>query len=326
MSTPYSVILFYQFARIESPENMVAEQKQLCSGLGLKGRIYISDEGINGTLSGKTLDITGYKDALRSKEGFSGTEFKEDFSDEVPFAKLIVKHRPELVSLKSGENLDPLEEGGRHLSPDEWRRVMESGEDYIMIDVRNNYESRIGYFEGAQRPDVENFYDFPNWLDGAGIPKNKKVLMYCTGGIRCEKFSVLMKKKGYRDVNQLHGGILNYANKQAGRHFRGKCFVFDDRLVVPVNPEEQEPVSFCEITGDPCDMYINCANMECNRLFICSPKGAERMEGCCSESCRQNPRRRPFNPDKAYAPFRKWYHYFDVSFKQGKHQRTGLSR
>jgi UPF0176 protein len=113
-------------------------------------------------------------------------------------------------------------------------------------------------------------------------------------------------------VQQLHGGIIRYAQEEGGKHFKGKCFVFDDRLVVPVNPQDTEPIAKCEITGAPCDHYINCANMECNRLFICSEEGARQMEGCCSEACRQHPRRRPLDPAHVYKPFRRWYQYFQA--------------
>ena len=315
MQQQYRVILYYKFASLPEPEHWVAEHREWCRDHGLKGRVYISEEGINGTLGGTTEHIYAYKNFLWSKKGFEDTGFKEDECEHIPFARLSVKYRPEIVSLHAGTELNPVTDGGNHLHPEEWRRLMESGEEYVMIDVRNQYESKIGHFEGALKPEVDQFYDFPKWLDESGIEKDKKILMYCTGGIRCEKFSVLMKKKGYSDVNQLHGGILNYARKEGGKHFRGKCFVFDDRLVVPVNPEEQDPVSYCDITGEPCDMYINCANMVCNRLFICSEKGAGQMEGCCSEACRRHPHKRPFDPEKAYAPFRRWYHYFDSSFK-----------
>ncbi len=315
-SLPFRVILYYCFSPINSPYEWVTNHKSQCHSLGLKGRVYISNEGINGTLAGSREQINIYKETLNSKAGFEETEFKEDACDRIPFARLIVKLRPEIVSLHVNESLDPNTEGGRHLQPSEWRKVIESGEKFVMIDVRNNYESQIGHFEGALLPEVSNFYDFPKWLAEAGIDKDKKVLMYCTGGIRCEKFSVLMKKEGYSDVNQLHGGILNYARKEGGRHFRGKCFVFDDRLVVPVNPKDEVPISHCEITGNPCDMYINCANLDCNKLFICSEEGAEIMEGCCSEKCRQHPYKRPFHQEKAYAPFRKWYNYFDENFKK----------
>lgn len=315
----YRVLLYYHFNPVADEQAMIDEHRAFCKEHELKGRIYICEkEGINGTLAGKTEDTDAYMAWLRSYPGFAETEFKIDESEVNPFAKMIVKKRREIVALKSPIELDVASEGTNHLPPKEWRKVLESDEDIQLIDVRNNYESKVGHFEGAILPDLENFYDFPQWLDEkeAELDKDKKVLMYCTGGIRCEKFSILMRKKGYKDVYQLKGGILNYAREEGGIHYKGKCFVFDDRLVVPVNPMDDEPISHCEITGDPCDMYINCANMECNRLFVCSPEGAEKMEGCCSEDCKQSAYKRPFNPNNAYAPFRKWYNYFNDDFKQ----------
>lgn len=125
-----------------------------------------------------------------------------------------------------------------------------------------------------------------------------------------------MKEGGWDDVNQLHGGILKYAKEEEGKHFEGKCFVFDDRLVVPVNPNDLEPIARCEITGKPADTYINCANMECNKLFVCSEEGARIMEGCCSEECKESEFKRPFDPENAFKPFRKWYNYFGEDFKE----------
>ncbi|MFN1835051.1 rhodanese-related sulfurtransferase [Balneola sp. MJW-20] len=310
----YQVILYYNFQEISDPDAFCKKHKKYCKDLGLKGRIYISEEGINGTAGGTAEQIEAYKKYLCSIPGFEDTEFKQDESEYIPFAKLIVKVRDEIVALHV-EDVDP-ERGGNYLSPAEWRRVMEGEEDYVMIDVRNNYESRIGHFKGALKPDLKNFYDFPKWLDEVQIPKDKKVLMYCTGGIRCEKFSVLMKESGWDDVNQLHGGILKYAKEEEGKHFKGKCFVFDDRLVVPVNPKDLEPIAHCEITGKPADTYINCANMECNKLFVCSEEGARKMEGCCSEECRESEYKRPFDPEHAFQPFRKWYNYFGEDFKE----------
>ncbi|MEQ9089535.1 MAG: rhodanese-related sulfurtransferase [Balneola sp.] len=308
----YEVILYYYFNTIEHPEQFAKQHKQYCKDLGIKGRIYISSEGINGTAAGTKEQMAQYKTDLRAIPGFENTEFKTDESDYIPFSKLICKTREEIVSLHV-DGVDP-KDGGNHLSPAEWRRVMEE-EDHVMIDVRNNYESKIGHFKGALKPDVENFFDFPQWLEEAEIPKDKKVLMYCTGGIRCEKFSVLMKEQGWDDVNQLHGGILRYAKEEEGKHFEGKCFVFDDRLVVPVNPKDLAPIAQCEITGKPADTYVNCANMECNKLFVCSEEGAHIMEGCCSEECKQSEYRRPFDPENAFKPFRKWYNYFGDDFK-----------
>jgi UPF0176 protein len=316
------IILYYNFSPIADAHAFIKAHREFCKSHELMGRIYVSDEGINGTLAGSVVNVEAYEHYLRSQPGFAKTEFKEDFSDVIPFARMIVKHRPEIVSLRADIALDPSTEGAGYLEPADWRAVMESGEDYVMIDVRNNYESKVGHFEGAILPDLENFYDFPQWVDACGIDKSTKVLMYCTGGIRCEKFSILMRKKGYKDVNQLHGGILNYAKQERGAHFKGKCFVFDDRLVVPVNPDDEEPISLCELSGRPSDMYINCANMECNRLFVCCEEAAVKMEGCCSEACRTSPKRRPFDRENAFAPFRKWYNYFGPEFKDRKHMRS----
>lgn len=309
----YQVILYYNFHKIEEPERFCKAHKKFCKEIGLKGRIYISEEGLNGTAAGNEQQIDEYKNYVWSLPGFSDTAFKQDECDYIPFPRLTCKVREEIVSLHV-DDVDP-EKGGNYLEPEEWRRVIEE-EDHVMIDVRNNYESKIGHFKGAIKPDLENFYDFPQWLDEVDIPKNKKVLMYCTGGIRCEKFSVLMKEKGWEDVNQLHGGILRYGKKEGGEHFKGKCFVFDDRLVVPVNPQDLEPIARCEITGKPADTYINCANMECNKLFVCSEEGAHKMEGCCSEECMESEYKRPFDPENAFKPFRKWYNYFGEDFKE----------
>ena len=307
---PYKLILYYQFSDISNPEEFCLEHKRLCQKLNLFGRVYVASEGINGTLAGPASDVEVYMERLRAVPGFAATEFKIDDLDHVPFVKLIVKVREEIVTLKAGEYLD-VHDGGRHLAPAEWKAVLDSDEEVTLIDVRNDYESKVGHFEGAICPDERNFYDFPRWLDEAGLDKSKKVLMYCTGGIRCEKFSVLMKKKGFKDVNQLHGGIINYAKTVGDAHYRGKCFVFDDRLTVPVEKDQQKPLSTCEITGVPCDTYVNCANPDCNKLFICSEEGAQKYEGCCSPECQQSPRKRPFDPEHIYTPTRKWYQYFD---------------
>jgi UPF0176 protein len=315
----YQVILYYHFYKIENAEKFCKEHKKVMSDLDLKGRVYMGIEGLNGTLAGTPEQIEAYKKYVWSLEGFEETEFKTEESDVIPFAKLVCKVRDEIVSIHVDE-LDP-NNGGNYMSPSEWRETMESGEDYIMIDVRNNYESKVGHFEGAITPDVENFHEFPKWLEEADLPKEKKVLMYCTGGIRCEKFSVLMKEKGWDDVNQLHGGILKYKHEEGGEHYKGKCFVFDDRLVVPVNEGNLQPIARCEITGQPADSYINCANMECNKLFVCSEEGASLMEGCCSEECKQSEFKRPFDPEQAFKPFRKWYNYFDEDFKEREIQK-----
>jgi len=316
-SIMYTIILYYQFSHINDPEEFCRKHKKQCEAFNLLGRIYIAPEGINGTLAGKGEDIHAYQTYLQSLEGFKDTEFKVDESEAIPFVKLVVKTREEIVALRSDVELDVTQEKGKHLSPKEWRAVLYSDEDIILLDARNNYESDVGHFKGAVKPDVENFYDFEQWLEENDLKKDKKVLMYCTGGIRCEKLSVLMNKRGFKDIYQLHGGIINYAQKEGDTHFKGKCFVFDDRLTVPIEKNQQEPMGQCKITKVPCDTYINCANMDCNSLFICSEEGAKKMDGCCCEECITSQRRRPFDSKNIYQPSRKWYEYYEFKTKDG---------
>ena len=311
----FSVIAYYKFTPLEDPHFFCAGHRELCRRLHLKGRIYIAGEGLNGTVAGRSKDIAQYRQALTSTAGFEGIDFKEHSCHEIPFDRLIVRVRPEIVTLKSSVALDPCREHGRYLTPRQWREMLESKEDFQLLDVRNTYETAIGHFAGAICPAVENFYDFPDWLEQAPLDKGRKVLMYCTGGIRCEKFSLLMMRKGFKDVYQLQGGILNYAEQEKGKHFQGKCFVFDNRLSVPVGDAQEIPVGRCAVTGVPCDQYVNCANMACNKLFLCSPEGANTFEGCCSEECRRSSWRRPFDSANVYSIAQRWYHYFDEKLK-----------
>ena len=307
----YRIILYYNFKRIDHPEKFCAQHRDDCLKLKLKGRIYIAFEGINGTLAGSVEAIEEYKKYLCSIPHFEDTEFKDDDSSSLPFTKLIVKTRPEIVALKASIQVDPSKEQRNYLTPRQWKEALDSERNFILLDVRNRYESRVGHFEGAVLPAEENFFDFERWLDHTKLDKNKKVLMYCTGGIRCEKFSVLMRQKGFAKIYQLKGGIINYAKEEGDAHYRGKCFVFDDRLTIPVEKNQKEPLAQCDITGEPCDTYLNCANCDCNKLFICSQEGALKYEGCCSETCMQANKKRPFDANKIYEPTRKWYTYFE---------------
>ena len=307
----YQVMSYYKFHPIPNPDQFCREHKNKCCFLNLMGRIYVAAEGINGSVAGYSEEVAEYKKYLSSLPGFEDTQYKEDSCDYIPFDRLKVKTRPELVALKYPVPIDSQTQGGTHLTPQQWRTAIESEKDFVLLDVRNNYESAVGHFPGAIRPDIENFFDFPTWLEQADIDKNKKVLMYCTGGIRCEKFSALMRKQGFENVNQLQGGILNYAAKEGGAHFKGKCFVFDDRLTVPVEPDQKEPVGRCAISGVPCDTYINCANLNCNSLFICAAEAAIKMEGCCSEECRKSSWKKPFDPKGIYQPTRRWHNYYE---------------
>jgi len=306
----YKIISYYNFVNIKNSEEFCAEHKLVCQALGVWGRIYIAQEGINGTISASEGAVKQYERYISSLKGFEDILFKEGQDSYVPFDRLIVKTREEIVSLKCDVSLDVQKDTGRFLEPKEWRSILESNENYYLIDVRNSYETKIGHFKGAILPEVENFFDFPKWLNQTQLDKKKKVLMYCTGGIRCEKFSGLMKQKGFEDVSQLHGGILKYSQEEKGAHYTGKCFIFDDRLAVKVDEDNDEVISKCEITNKASDTYLNCANPDCNKLFICSEEGATQLKGCCSEECLLVKRKRPFDQEDIYAPSRRWHTYF----------------
>ncbi|HCQ16135.1 MAG TPA: hypothetical protein DIU20_07735, partial [Cryomorphaceae bacterium] len=175
---------------------------------------------------------------------------------------------------------------GRHLNAKEWNEAMESG-NAIVVDIRNHYENEIGHFEGALLPQSETFRDeLPEVLNMLKGKEDQKVLLYCTGGIRCEKTSAYLKHHGFKDVNQLHGGIIDYArqikDQTLPNKFRGKNFVFDERLGESISGEV---ISHCHQCGEPCDTHVNCANKDCNLLFIQCSSCAEKMENTCSDEC-----------------------------------------
>lgn len=305
----YRVLLYYKFVPLRDLAELRDRHQAQCAKLGLKGRVYLAQEGINGTVAGSLEATEAYKHYLEHDEGFGPIQWKEDDSDYIPFAKLKTKVRNSLVNLGEGDDPELTRFSGKRLSPQEWKKLLESDPNIVLLDVRNRYESEVGRFRGAICPDIENFYEFPKWVEEllakkeVGAP-DKKVLMYCTGGIRCEKFSALLVKKGITEVYQLDGGILTYGKEVGGTHFEGTCFVFDDRLTVSVG-ESKSVISACRHCGEPESRYLNCSNMECNDLFICCDACAAERLGACCEGCRNAPGRRPFDPANFRVPYRK---------------------
>lgn len=216
-SFAHPVILFYQYTRIEEPARFVEEQRRLCESLRLKGRVLVAHEGINGTLAGEPEEIGRYCGEMRRDARFAGLEFKWSEGAPDTFPKLVVKARREIVSLSLREDVEVSSSRATHLSPAEWRaRLENAGPETVVLDVRNRYESDAGRFEGAIAPPIENFRELPGLVGQWEHLKDKTVLMYCTGGIRCEKAAALLQREGFRDVCLLHGGILAY-HEQAGR-------------------------------------------------------------------------------------------------------------
>ena len=232
MSSAFTVLLYYKYARLGDPKGFAQAQRTLCEELGLHGRILIGHEGINGTVAGSSSAAERYQAALHSMPEFADMGFKISYAGTQPFPRLMVKVRGEIVTL-GAPDLDPNVDTAPHLPPAEFKRMIERG-DAVLFDVRNRYETDIGRFKGAICPPIENFRELPALLPHYEGLKDKTLLMYCTGGIRCEKATALFRKAGFKHVFQLDGGIVTYGEQVGDAHWEGDCFVFDERMMVPV--------------------------------------------------------------------------------------------
>lgn len=294
MNQEYRVLLYYKYVAIENAEEVTTEHLQFCNELGLKGRIIIAAEGINGTVSGTVEQTEAYMNYMNEHPLFSNTVFKIDEAAEHAFKKMKVRFRPELVTLRLEDDVDPNVQTGKHLKPQEFFEAMQK-EDTVVIDARNDYEFDLGHFRGAVRPDILNFRDLPQWIrENKTAFEGKKILTYCTGGIRCEKFSGWLLKEGYEDVSQLDGGIVSYGKdpEVQGELWDGQLYVFDERISVPVNRKENVIVGKDYFSGEPCERYVNCANPECNKKILCSEENEHKHLRSCSHECRVHPRNR----------------------------------
>jgi len=287
----YQVLLYYRYVLIEDPEAYLKSHHELCESLNLRGRIIVGAEGINGTVSGTYEETNRYIAEMEASPLTSKMEFKIDSSEEHVFPKLSIKLRAEIVSLglEDKTKIDPNEITGEKLTPREFYEAMQE-DDVVIIDGRNDYEAKLGHFKGAVCPDIGNFREFPDWLkENAEELKGKKILTYCTGGIRCEKLSGLIRKEGFEDVYQLEGGIVKYGKdpEVQGRDFEGLCYVFDQRVGVEVNHTETRTViSHCRYCGTAEPNFGNCGWPDCNdQIFVC-PDCREEHGLFCGETCR----------------------------------------
>ncbi|WP_462408620.1 oxygen-dependent tRNA uridine(34) hydroxylase TrhO [Neobacillus sp. Marseille-QA0830] len=289
---PYRVLLYYMYTPIENPEEFAAEHLQFCKELGLKGRILVAAEGINGTVSGTVEQTDKYREKMHADPRFAEMVFKVDESEGHAFKKMHVRPRSELVTLRLEDDIDPNQVTGKHLSPKEFYEAMQDP-NAVVIDARNDYEYDLGHFRGAVRPDIKAFRELPEWIrENKEQFEGKKVLTYCTGGIRCEKFSGWLVKEGFEDVGQLHGGIVTYGKdpEVQGQLWDGQCYVFDGRISVPVNQKEHVIVGKDYFSGEPSERYVNCANPECNKQILCSEENEHKYLRGCTHECRVHPR------------------------------------
>ena len=291
----YRVLLYYQYVTIDDPEQFRKDHKKMCDELNLKGRILVSKEGLNGTLSGKKEDTDEYMNRMHRDPRFSQMPFKIDEADQHAFKKMHVRTRPEIVSLHLGdEDVDPNQITGKHLDPSEFRDAL-FDEDTVVLDARNDYEYDLGHFRGAVKPDIRNFRELPDWiLENKEKFMDKRVVVYCTGGIRCEKLSGWMLKEGFEDVGQLNGGIHNYATDEEtqGEYWDGKMYVFDERISVDINKKEKTVIGRDWFDGTPCERYVNCANPYCNKQILMSEENEHKYLRGCSHECRVHPENR----------------------------------
>ena len=291
MTAPYEVLLYYKYARLEDPDAYAEEHRRFCKDLGLYGRILIAKEGLNGTVSGTKENCAKYRAVLDSDPLTQGIAWKIDPEEGHVFSKLSIKVRDEVVTLELGEeDFNPIDLTATHLNPVKWREAMKE-DNVVILDARNDYEWEIGRFEGAVLPDVPSFRDLPKWVrDHRDELEGKKILTYCTGGIRCEKFSGFLLQEGFKEVYQLDGGIVTYGKNEEvkGEGYEGECYVFDKRLSIPVNRTDgAKVVSKCRHCGMPSIRYRNCAWMPCNAQFLLCEDCEDAMGRYCAKVCKE---------------------------------------
>ncbi|MBJ8325450.1 rhodanese-related sulfurtransferase [Streptococcus pacificus] len=294
MSDKIRVLLYYKYTPIENAQEYAKEHLAFCKSIGLKGRIIISDEGINGTVSGDYETTQKYMDYVHSDERFADLWFKYDEERTDAFKKIFVRYKREIVHLGLEDDVDPLQLTGKYLSPKEFKEAI-LDEDTVVIDARNDYEYDLGHFRGAVRPEIRNFRELPKWIrDNKEKFMDKKIVTYCTGGVRCEKFSGWLLREGFEEVGQLHGGITTYGKdpEVKGELWDGQMYVFDERIAVPINQVDPKIVGVDWFDGTPCERYVNCGNPFCNRQLLTSKENEDKYLRGCSKECRRHEKNR----------------------------------
>lgn len=280
-------VSFYRYVIIDQPQEFRDHLFIHWNNLKVLGRIYVAHEGINAQLSVPEENWDIFKFNLEKEPLLKGIPFKIAVEDDgKSFYKLTIKVRPKIVADGLDENTFDVTNVGTHLSAKEFNEAMES-KDTIVVDMRNHYESEVGRFTGALCPDADTFREeLPMVIDALKDKKDKKIIMYCTGGVRCEKASAYLKHHGFKDVNQLHGGIIDYVRQIKAEglpsKFIGKNFVFDERVGERIT---DDVIAQCHQCAASCDTHVNCANDDCHLLFIQCEACAEKMKGCCTPEC-----------------------------------------
>ena len=274
----FKVITFYKYAEIEDPRELMDSLNKRCRKLNLLGRILIACEGINGGVCGESESIEKFKERLKERNEFNDMSFREQEFEKQAYHKLVIRVRDEVVVFDKKVNL---ENKGNDITSAELKKLLDNNEETVLLDARNDYEYKLGKFKDARTLKIKNFREFPNKINEIKDLKDKKIVMYCTGGIRCEKASAYLKENGFKDVNKLKGGIIEFINKYPKTYFEGGLFVFDDRIV----SQAGDPITKCKHCNKECDVLINCHNLDCDKLHISCEDCQSKMNSCCSEEC-----------------------------------------
>jgi UPF0176 protein len=273
--TLQKIILYYGFAPVADPVAVKLWQRTLCESLGLKGRILISKHGINGTLGGDMAALKKYVRQTKEFSGFGKIDFKWSDGSEDAFPRLSVKARKELVAFTTPDEIEidksGVKNGGKHLKPHQVNElVAKRGDDVVFFDGRNAFETKIGRFKNAVVPDVQTTHDFLAELESGKYDhlKDKPVVTYCTGGIRCEVLSAMMLNRGFKEVYQIDGGIVRYGEKfKDSGLWEGSLYVFDNRMTVNFS-DETKVIGECERCAGPTSDFHNCSNLACRDLVL----------------------------------------------------------
>jgi UPF0176 protein len=253
----YYVSTFYNFQHIENPEQVKAELKDHFNKTRIKGLMILGHEGFNTTMCALSAEsLEALKKYIIEYFKCPGILFKDSESHIEPFKRLSIKIRNEIVTLGTPE-LVPVSREHSHLSPQQWNDVLQKEKDFLLIDTRNWYETEIGTFKGAVNPGIDVFTDFPKFIEEKNISKDKKMLIFCTGGIRCEKGILELEKQGFNNVFQLEGGILNYLEQFPNSEYEGECFVFDHRVALDQNLQPSQVFKLCPHCGQPGTLKID---------------------------------------------------------------------
>lgn len=286
---PRTTFSFYRYVRIQSPKEMRDELSSKLSELGCFGRIYVASEGINAQMSVPTENFEKFNIYLQSKSEFNGIPYKiaVEETDTVSFYKLTIKVKQKIVADGLDDESFDVTKTGEYLTAEEMNEYV-NDVDAVVVDMRNGYESEVGHFEGAITPDVDTFREELKMMpEVLKVHKNKKIALYCTGGIRCEKASAWLKHNGFENVKHLKGGIIDYKHqvdeKGLPNMFKGKNFVFDERLGERIS---DEIISYCHLCAkEKSDTHQHCKNQACHVLFLCCDTCMEKKKGYCSYKC-----------------------------------------